>query len=73
MSIDNTLAPNPSIATAIQNGRNDSLSDWNMDLPEMTLEELKKCALEHGGYETPELNDILYLHYKGYRYDLILL
>lgn len=37
-------------------------------LPEMTLSELKLCALEHGGYETPELNDILYLHFKGYKY-----
>ncbi len=44
----------------------------NMDelfkgVPEMTLLELKQCALENGGYETPELNDILYLHYKGYK------
>lgn len=35
-------------------------------IPRMTKEEIKKSALEHGGYECPELNDTLYLHYKGY-------
>ena len=33
----------------------------------MYPEEVKKSALQHGGYETPELNDQLYLHYKGYQ------
>jgi dynein assembly factor 1 len=42
-------------------------SDIFQGLPEMSLSELKRCALEQGGYETPELNDILYLHYKGYK------
>lgn len=42
-------------------------SDIFQGLPEMTLLELKRCAFEQGGYETPELNDILYLHYKGYK------
>eukprot|EP00594_Rhizosolenia_setigera_P017518 CAMPEP_0178975300 /NCGR_PEP_ID=MMETSP0789-20121207/23053_1 /TAXON_ID=3005 /ORGANISM="Rhizosolenia setigera, Strain CCMP 1694" /LENGTH=198 /DNA_ID=CAMNT_0020663965 /DNA_START=960 /DNA_END=1552 /DNA_ORIENTATION=+ len=32
----------------------------------MTSTELVKQALEHDGYETPELNDVLYLHFKGY-------
>ncbi len=35
-------------------------------LPEMTVQELKQSALDHGGYSTPSLNDQLYLHYKGY-------
>jgi len=33
----------------------------------MNPKELTDVALEHGGYETPELNETLYLHYKGYR------
>ncbi|KAL7555290.1 hypothetical protein ACHAWF_018993 [Thalassiosira exigua] len=36
-------------------------------LPVMTKAELQKIALEHGGYSTAHLNDILYLHFKGYR------
>ena len=41
--------------------------DLAFTLPLMTKKELKKVALEHGGYSTPALNDQLYLHYKGYR------
>ena len=36
-------------------------------LPVMSKSELKRVALEHGGYHTPSLNDTLYLHFKGYR------
>ena len=36
-------------------------------LPIMSKAELLRVALEHGGYNTPSLNDMLYLHYKGYR------
>jgi dynein assembly factor 1, axonemal len=32
----------------------------------MTPETLIKCALEHEGFETPSLNDCLYLHFKGW-------
>ena len=35
-------------------------------LPLMTKKELRRSALEHGGYSSPALNDQLYLHYKGY-------
>lgn len=35
-------------------------------LPVMTKQEIKRSALEHGGYSTPALNDQLYLHYKGF-------
>ncbi|KAL7541051.1 hypothetical protein ACHAXR_012368 [Thalassiosira sp. AJA248-18] len=37
------------------------------DLPVMTKAELQEVAIAHGGYSTPSLNDILYLHFKGYR------
>ena len=36
-------------------------------LPTMTKETLKASAVENGGYETPELNEKLYLHFKGYK------
>ena len=36
-------------------------------LPVMSKSELKRVAIEHGGYHTPSLNDTLYLHFKGYR------
>lgn len=41
--------------------------DHLASLPIMSKAELKKVALEHGGYSTPSLNDTLYLHFKGYR------
>jgi len=36
-------------------------------LPEMTRDELKLACLENNGYETPELNDKLYLHFRGFK------
>lgn len=36
-------------------------------LPRMTPTRLLAAAVEHDGYETPELNDKLYLHFTGYR------
>lgn len=35
--------------------------------PEMTREAIRAAAVAHEGYETPELNDQLYLHFKGFR------
>lgn len=35
--------------------------------PLMTPEAIRAAALEDDGYETAELNDRLYLHFKGYR------
>ena len=31
----------------------------------ITVKFIKKLCKEHGLYQTPELNDVLYLHYKG--------
>mmetsp|Transcript_17739 Transcript_17739/g.22058 ORF Transcript_17739/g.22058 Transcript_17739/m.22058 type:complete len:647 (-) Transcript_17739:201-2141(-) len=41
--------------------------DHDTSLPRMTREEIIRVAIENDGYETPELNSSLYLHYKGYR------
>ena len=35
--------------------------------PEMSVAAIRAAAVAHEGYETPELNDRLYLHFKGYR------
>lgn len=34
--------------------------------PRITAKELRVLCKEHGGYHTPEINEKLYLHYKGY-------
>ena len=36
-------------------------------VPIMTLESVKAACVENGGYETAELNETLYLSFKGYR------
>ena len=36
-------------------------------LPEMTPDAIKEACLNNDGYEVPELNDKLYLHFKGYQ------
>ena len=33
----------------------------------MTKAVLRQCAVDNEGYESPELNDNLYLHFKGFR------
>ncbi|CAM9645077.1 unnamed protein product, partial [Phaeothamnion confervicola] len=33
----------------------------------MTPDAIREAAVEDGGYETPELNDTLYLHFRGFR------
>ena len=36
-------------------------------LPVMNAAAIKLSCMEHNGYETPSLNDKLYLHFRGYR------
>lgn len=36
-------------------------------LPVMTPEEIRLSCRENDGYDTPELNDKLYLHFRGYK------
>ena len=42
-------------------------NDNGLGLPRMTTKDLKRIAIDHGGYSTPSLNDTLHLHFKGYR------
>ena len=37
-----------------------------LGIPRMTSEEIKQSCVENHGYETPELNEKLYLHMRGY-------
>eukprot|EP00440_Ansanella_granifera_P065888 gb/GFBE01071459.1/.p1 GENE.gb/GFBE01071459.1/~~gb/GFBE01071459.1/.p1 ORF type:complete len:147 (+),score=43.37 gb/GFBE01071459.1/:1-441(+) len=36
-------------------------------IPRMTPETLRKCCEQNKGYASPELNEVLILHYKGFR------
>mmetsp|Transcript_23203 Transcript_23203/g.38697 ORF Transcript_23203/g.38697 Transcript_23203/m.38697 type:complete len:706 (-) Transcript_23203:150-2267(-) len=36
-------------------------------LPEMTFEEIRLSCVENNGYDTPELNEKLYLHFRGFK------
>ena len=48
--------------------RLDALTKDNASgLPEMTVAEVRLSCLENGGYESPELNDKLYLHFRGFK------
>ena len=54
--------------TEKDNEENSSISKKKSDFgPEMTPALLQQLAVQNGGYETPELNDTLYLHFKGFR------
>jgi dynein assembly factor 1 len=35
--------------------------------PDMSVEHIRLVCVENGGYEMPELNERLFLHYKGFR------
>jgi dynein assembly factor 1, axonemal len=41
--------------------------DPDLGFPVMTSERLRVSCIENDGFETPELNDKLYLHFTGYR------
>ncbi len=47
--------------------RLDNASKEGSGMPEMSAAEIRLSCLENDGYETPELNDKLYLHFRGYR------
>lgn len=40
--------------------------ETNRGIPTMSFDEIRVTCLENNGYETPELNDKLYLHFKGF-------
>ena len=36
-------------------------------IPRITTEVLRKACVENRGFELPELNEVLILHYRGFR------
>lgn len=36
-------------------------------IPTMTKAEIRLSCIENDGYEAPELNDKLYLHFRGFK------
>ena len=42
-------------------------NDMRAGLPEMTKDEIRLSCLENNGYDSPELNDKLYLHFRGFK------
>ena len=40
--------------------------DMANGVPLMTSHSIKQLCVQRGGYETPELNDTLYLHFNGF-------
>ena len=50
-----------------QRKRLDAQAEEDGGLPRMTPEELRQTCLENEGYEAPELNDRLFLHFRGFR------
>jgi len=39
----------------------------SLGVPTMTKDEIRQSCIENGGYETPELNDKIYLHFRGFK------
>lgn len=42
-------------------------NEKTLGLPEMTADEIRLSCIENNGYETPELNEKLYLHFRGFK------
>ena len=71
---DNKVASNFPKANAVdikevlKSDNDKTKSDKNSkdDCPRMTVEAIKKICKQHKGYSTPELNEILYLHFQGF-------
>ena len=53
--------------TEKQRKKLDGSRDKVCGLPDMTPEEIRQSCIENDGYETPELNDKLYLHFRGFK------
>ena len=73
-SLDSVMKPNEDTEalvvpprSASHDAKSNISSAFSSSLPVMTDVTLKECALANEGYETEELNDKLYLHFKGFR------
>lgn len=68
-----TYILNPTLLTPICTAEKErkklsnAMKESKSGLPEMTPAEIRLSCLENDGYETPELNDKLYLHFRGFK------
>ena len=67
MCLFNSYFPSVSGYDRAQERKRELQLKYETGIPRITASELLEAAVQHGGYETPELNDVLYLHYKGYK------
>lgn len=46
---------------------NEIVQNTSDGIPTMTKAEIRLACIENDGYESPELNDKLYLHFRGFK------